>query len=331
MSFSLPRRLLLVISLIWAAVLCAYRPVSAAWAQPTLEVVPEAEFWERLTAMQADLHLMPNPLAEEQVAQLHEWADQLDSITAVTRGDGRTIPLSLSAFTTALRAESPDLARLDAQLQALLTMQETSHTATFSTTDLQPLTDILQQDMYQYAQEPSRLQQQWQALRDRINEWLLSVLPNYGETATNMFDIFLLVAATVVLILVLYYILGDLFANFVADATLHEEDALGTPLTADIALQRAQTFSSDGDYRTAVRYLYLSMLLLLEERGLLRYDRSLTNREYLRLIAHRPDLVAVLSDVIDVFDRVWYGFQPLDSAAYARYQAQVEALKQQRS
>jgi hypothetical protein len=40
--------------------------------------------------------------------------------------------------------------------------------------------------------------------------------------------------------------------------------------------------SSEGDYRTAVRYLYLSLLLLLEEHGLLRYDRPLTDREYLQ-------------------------------------------------
>ena len=76
------------------------------------------------------------------------------------------------------------------------------------------------------------------------------------------------------------------------------------PLTADAALQRAQTFSAGGDYRTAVRYLYLSTLLLLEERGLFRYDRSLTNREYLRRVAHDPTLSAILQDVVEVFDRV---------------------------
>ena len=101
-------------------------------------------------------------------------------------------------------------------------------------------------------------------------------------------------------------------------------------LTAESALRRAQTLSQGGDYRTAVRYLYLSTLLLLEERGLLRYDRSQTNREYLRSLKGRPELASVLRDVIEVFDRVWYGFQPLDEAAYHHYAAQVQNLQQQK-
>ena len=109
-----------------------------------------------------------------------------------------------------------------------------------------------------------------------------------------------------------------------------EEDLGGESLTADSALRRAQEFSGGGDYRTAVRYLYLSTLLRLEERGLLRYDRSLTNREYLQRVAHDPDLSTVLRDVVDVFDRVWYGYQPLDAPAYQRYATAVEALKHYR-
>jgi hypothetical protein len=79
-----------------------------------------------------------------------------------------------------------------------------------------------------------------------------------------------------------------------------------------------------------VRYLYLSSLLLLEERDLIRYDRSQTNQEYLRSVAGRPELAVILQDVIDVFDRVWYGFQSLDSRAYAQYQARVEQLRRQK-
>jgi hypothetical protein len=109
-----------------------------------------------------------------------------------------------------------------------------------------------------------------------------------------------------------------------------EEELGGEPLTAELALQRAQELSTGGDYRTAVRYLYLSSLLLLEERGLLRYDRSLTNREYLRTVAHRPELAAILREVIDVFDRVWYGFQTLNPGEYEAYVLRVETLRQQK-
>jgi hypothetical protein len=68
----------------------------------------------------------------------------------------------------------------------------------------------------------------------------------------------------------------------------------------------------------------------LEERGILPYDRSRTNREYLRSLAHLPALAVTLRDVVEVFDRVWYGYQPLDEAGYTRYVRQVEELQQEK-
>jgi hypothetical protein len=68
----------------------------------------------------------------------------------------------------------------------------------------------------------------------------------------------------------------------------------------------------------------------LEERQLVRYDRTQTNQEYLRSVAGQPELANTLRDVIDVFDRVWYGFQSLDERAFSHYASRVEQLRQQR-
>jgi hypothetical protein len=101
-------------------------------------------------------------------------------------------------------------------------------------------------------------------------------------------------------------------------------------LTASQATLRARSLSGSGDYRQAVRYLYLSALLLLDERGLLRYNRTQTNREYLRQLSAQPELAGQLRPVIETFDRVWYGFQPVDEDSYAQYIAQVAALEETR-
>jgi len=50
----------------------------------------------------------------------------------------------------------------------------------------------------------------------------------------------------------------------------------------------------------------------------------------LRSVAHLPILVAILREVIEVFDRVWYGYQPLDEATYNQYAARVAELRQQK-
>ena len=101
-------------------------------------------------------------------------------------------------------------------------------------------------------------------------------------------------------------------------------------LTSETALQRAEALSRGGNYRNAVRYLYLSALLLLDERGLLRYDRSRTNREYLRTVSDSPALIQPLRTVIEIFDRVWYGFEPIDAQTYQEYVERVGELRKQK-
>lgn len=59
-----------------------------------------------------------------------------------------------------------------------------------------------------------------------------------------------------------------------------------------------------------MRYLYLAALLRLDERGQLRYNRALTNREYLDRVQDNPHLQAALPPIVETFDRVWYGYAP---------------------
>jgi hypothetical protein len=136
--------------------------------------------------------------------------------------------------------------------------------------------------------------------------------------------------AGVALLLILGYIARSLFVNFAPEVASGPDGALHEVLTAETALRRAHTLSTGGDFRAAVRYLYLSALLILDEHGVLRYDRSLTNREYLRTVADLPEVAATLREVIEVFDRVWYGYQPLDQAAYEQYATRVAELRRRR-
>jgi hypothetical protein len=68
----------------------------------------------------------------------------------------------------------------------------------------------------------------------------------------------------------------------------------------------------------------------MDERGVLRYDRSKTNREYLRSVANSPELAKPLEEVIEVFDNVWYGYHPLEEESFKHYSARVEELKEKK-
>ena len=96
------------------------------------------------------------------------------------------------------------------------------------------------------------------------------------------------------------------------------------------AIQRADEVAVEGDFRKGVRYLYLSTLLWLEERGVLRYDRTLTNREVLEAVPTGSALRGRLTPVVQTFDRVWYGFDEIDQAAFDAFRQQVAGLREGR-
>ena len=295
------------------------------------EVLPVDDYWQRLQEMQAAMAELMNEAEETQQEILVAWADELAGITAVSLPDESVVALDSQYLVQAMRQVPPDVNRVQNLLDSLLTAAARWPDTRFDDGDKVALEDILAQPDFQYEREESLLDRWLNDLRRRVVAFLLRLLPEGAVVNSAALGNVLSLVALVVLVLVLVYAFRGVFFDFAAEARVDEGyDGEAEMLTATTALKRAQHFSGAGDYRTAVRYLYLSSLLLLEERGLLTYNRSLTNREYLRSVAHRPELAAILRDVIEVFDRVWYGFQTLEEAEYEMYAARVERLRQQR-
>ncbi len=86
-----------------------------------------------------------------------------------------------------------------------------------------------------------------------------------------------------------------------------------------------------GDFRTAVRKLYVSLLYELSERNLIELEDSATNHEYLSKASRLSGLAGPMRYLTDRFDYVWYGmFQSSedDFAAYlARYEEAMERAR----
>ena len=97
------------------------------------------------------------------------------------------------------------------------------------------------------------------------------------------------------------------------------EHSLVTVATEKTALAHAETAEAASDFRHALRFLYLSAILHLQERGRLTHDKSLTNWEYLHALQSDVALQRALLPAIQVFDEVWYGYQPCDAETVANY------------
>lgn len=101
--------------------------------------------------------------------------------------------------------------------------------------------------------------------------------------------------------------------------------------TLDEWLGRADELAAAGKYREAVRALYVSCLLKMDEARIARFDRSETNWEHLSRIhasSRRPEGLDFLPTT-KAFDRIWYGHQTKgaqDFEEFRNWYAQVESL-----
>lgn len=77
-----------------------------------------------------------------------------------------------------------------------------------------------------------------------------------------------------------------------------------------------------GDYTEAVRFLFLSLVYRLDERGRVGFRTAYTNREYLALVGDRAELRVM----VDVLDDHWYGQTPCGRDRYDACRAVYDRL-----
>jgi len=95
--------------------------------------------------------------------------------------------------------------------------------------------------------------------------------------------------------------------------------------TADDLRREADALAARGEFREAIRALYLALIRALQARGLLSRATSRTNWEHLRQLHAHPQLTAVLQPFTETFDAKWYGQRPANADEVERCRAWFEA------
>ncbi len=287
--------------------------------------IPVQAYWDLIANLETAL------ASYSQIApvDLLEYANQLEEITQLSLPSGEAISIDNSFLIAQLRQENLDNGHLQYYLNSLTDSLETWAQTSFSDDSIITLEEILSASEFQWkTTQPSLLAQWINKLIQQLLDFFSRLIPD-GESQIALPDVntMVTVASILMILLILGFVLKKLASGFVSEAVLENEGDRQSEITdSKIALKRAQQLSQDGDYRNAVRYLYLSSLLLLEERGMLRYDRSKTNREYLNAISNQPTLEEAFEEVINTYDRVWYGYKNLEEEDFKRYSQRVSNL-----
>jgi hypothetical protein len=327
----LPFRRLIILLITVLSLLSILRLAQGARAQSNPgDSITEESYWEMVADTRQLVERLKNSPTDTASTVLQQTANQWETFDQVRLDDGAVIQVESSFIAQALREAEPDLERLEKLLDELEDAPESWPRFIFTEADLQPLAGILAQPEFQWqTSRPSWLDAWW----ERLRLWLFNLLERlFGgrELAVEvpMADTLFVILGILGVALIFAFVLRNMLRSMAAEVAIPSAGLADEELmTSEKAYETARTFSSQEDYRLAVRYLYLSALLHLEERGLLRYDRTRTNREFLRLLHNQQDLFANLRAVVEVFDQVWYGFQPMDKDAYDKYQQQITSLR----
>lgn len=196
---------------------------------------------------------------------------------------------------------------------------------TTSASDLVLLQTLLNRPPF--AQESS-------ALPAWLNDILVRILQFFdrlvNNTARGVFDgrDLIVLLGIVLVMVVLLYLMRGLRRNLVNEEALASLPEARQVRTPGEAFDNARTFARQGDYRNAVRQLYLATLLQLDRQGKIKFDPTLTNREYLHQTSNDPGTTAALAPIVETFDRVWYGFEPITSTEFDAYRTRVEKVQE---
>ncbi|MCE9557473.1 MAG: DUF4129 domain-containing protein [Armatimonadetes bacterium] len=100
-------------------------------------------------------------------------------------------------------------------------------------------------------------------------------------------------------------------------ALIEEKEPLRT---ADEWLEQADALERAGQFREAVRALYLATLVRLDENKILRFRRWETNWEHLTRYRELVKTPAIdLGPITQEFDLIWYGFAPCSSPEVSQF------------
>lgn len=305
------------LAVLLAMLLCWLAPAAArAQADPTT-ALPLAEYRAALSAARTALTAEPPDMAAAR--------------QALATAETIVLRSGAMAAVTPLLGDDASLTPAEALARVETALQQIDSSASDRTAErLRVLDAVLASPAFQNSE----------SLLDRLRRWLVEFLARFlpetgrsgqanpvATTAVQIVGWTVVAGAAIVLLLLLIRWLRTLLQSFVGDATVTAAGGDGDPATAAEARAAAGRAAQVGDYRSAVRQLYLAALLTLQEQRIASRDRSLTNRELLARVPGDHPAHAHLQPVVEVFDDVWYGVHEPDGATFDRYQAEVDALE----
>ena len=177
---------------------------------------------------------------------------------------------------------------------------------------------------FAYANDPA-----WWKKKDKKNEEgensFLSGIDNFFQSARVR------MIAYILLILLMFYIVyrvivvNKLYLFY--NSRERKEDEEDVEVFSDNQIQeKIDSAIAIADYRSAVRYLFIQVLQLLHQKGMIRYQFDATNANYIEQMKPTSH-ASIFQFLTQVYEYVWYGKFNLSLQQFEKIHASFVSLK----
>lgn len=187
----------------------------------------------------------------------------------------------------------------------------------------QKIQDILsRKEFTQQNNRPNLIDEMAKNIWNIIKKVLRDIMPTSNETTemgkelSPFASMILKIVGITILASFIAVLLYYVFKNFRFSKSFKEMDdakLLSVLKDAERVYQNALELAQKGDYRQGIRFLYISLLIRLNEMNVIKIDKSKTNKQYLRE-AYESNFLdyELLLQFTYAFNEYWYGKRSID-------------------
>lgn len=192
---------------------------------------------------------------------------------------------------------------------------------------------ILQRSEYRHLK--NSLMDFIEGLRERVMEWLYKIFSkkfqNVGVSraiSKNISTIFIIIGLLIILGIIVLIIIK---VRKGMDKKSKVKEILGEKIddktTPESLRNKARVYLEKEDYRGAIRYDFIALLLLMHEKNIIYLDETKTNKEICNYLKKSgfPN-IGIFQHMVNIFNSSWYGHKQHGSEVYTKWGDNLELL-----
>jgi hypothetical protein len=174
-----------------------------------------------------------------------------------------------------------------------------------------------------------------QKIKDILSGWIMRILERTFSNLSNapaisdrLSTIFMIIGLLIILLIIVFIIIR---INKTFDKKTRIGEILGEKIdgrvTPNSLRSRGAVFINKGDFRQAIRFDFIALLLLMHEKNILYLNEAKTGEEicnYLR--KNKFEMVTVFKKLVNIFNASWYGHKASDQRLYDEWNSNINLI-----